>query len=133
MQRFFVRVAHAREVGDLAGDGFLVEALDIAFDESIERSPREDLDEPWSLCADFVAHVAIWRDGRRDGNATAASDQARHISDAPDVGVAVLLREAQSLRQVRPYLVAVEQLDVPPARLELGFQRVGDGRLARTR
>src|SRR5258708_26793302 len=133
VQGLFVRIADAGEVGNLARDRFLVEAFDIAFDQRVERGSHEHLHETRSLGADFVPHLAIRRDRRGDGDAAAAGDQSRHIADAPDVGVAVFLRESQTLREVGADLVAVEQLDVPPARLELGFQRIGDGRLARTR
>ena len=39
-----------------------------------------------------------------------ARQQPRHEADAADVGVAVFLREAEPLRQVRAHLVAVEDL-----------------------
>src|SRR5229473_1542939 len=93
VQGLFVGIADASEVGDLARDGFLVEALDIAFDQRVERSSRENLYETRSLGADFISYLAIRRDRRGDGDAAAASDQSRHVADAPDVGVAVFLRE----------------------------------------
>src|SRR6202049_2166623 len=97
MQRLFVWVADTGEVGDLASDGFLVEAFDIALDKRVERGARDHLYEPGSLRANFVPHLAVGRDRRGDGDAAAARDQPGHVADTPDVGVAVFLRESQSL------------------------------------
>src|ERR1700693_314111 len=133
MQRLLIWVADASEIGNLSGDGFLVEALDIALDERVQRSPREHFHKPWSLCAKFVAYLAIWRDRRRDSDSAAGRDEPGPIADTPDVGITVFFRESQPLREVCPNLIAIEQLNLPSARLELGPQRIGDGRLAGTR
>ena len=70
-----------------------------------------DLDEVVDPAAHLVAHRPVRRDrgGHRDD--AVAGEQARDAPDAADVGVAVLLREAEPLREVLAHLVAVEQLD----------------------
>src|SRR5204863_8587861 len=51
-------------------------------------------------------------------------------ADARDVRVAIVLREAEALRQVRANDVAVEMVDDEAALLELGLHDVRDRRLA---
>src|SRR4029077_18223906 len=96
-----------------------------------DRAAHVDLDEVGGLCAHLVADFAIGRDRRRDRHPAAARYEPRHVSDAPDVGVAILFGEAEAFRQVGAHLVAVDQLGVTAAARELGRERVGDGRLAR--
>jgi hypothetical protein len=59
-----------------------------------------------------------------------ARQARRDPADPLDVGVAVLLREAEALREVRADGVAVEVLDDRAALLDRGADQVGDRRLA---
>src|SRR5438477_234502 len=45
MERFLVGIAHAGEVGDLAGDGLAVKAFGVPLDQRVKRRPDEHLDE----------------------------------------------------------------------------------------
>src|SRR5207245_3915705 len=130
-KRLFVRVAHTGEVGDLAGDRLAVKAFDVALDERVQRAAGEDLDEVGRLAAHLIAHVTVGGDRRGDRNSSAPRDQARYVADATDVGVAVLLGEAQSFGEVGTDLVAVEQLGVAPATRELRLERGRDRGFAR--
>src|SRR5258706_16155282 len=97
MERFLVWIADTGEVGDLAGNRFLVEALHIALDEGVERAADEHFDEPGRLSSDLVAHLAVRRDRRCDGNPPAARHEPGDIADAADVGVSIFFGEPQSL------------------------------------
>src|SRR5712671_1154213 len=131
-ERFLVRIADAGEVGDLARNRFLVEAFHIALDEGVERAADEHLDETGRLRSDLVPHLAVGRDRRGDGNATASRNEPGDIADAADVGVAIFFGESQSLGQVGPDIITVEQLDMAAAPRKLLFQGVRDRRLSRT-
>src|SRR5262249_21835171 len=62
------------------------------------------------LMTHLVADLAVGRDRGGDGDDAVPSQELGHVADAADVGVAVLLREAEPLREVRPDLVTVEDL-----------------------
>ena len=96
VKRLFVRVADAGEVGDLTSDGLAIKPLDVALDQRVERTAHEHLDEVRRLAADLVANIAVRRDGGGDRYAAAPRDHTRDVADAPDVGVAVFLGEAES-------------------------------------
>ena len=59
----------------------------------------------------FCARLLVGRDRRRDHGAAVARQPRGDPADALDVRVAVLLREAEALREVRAHGVAVEVLD----------------------
>ena len=132
MERFLVRVAHAGEVRDLAGDGLAVKAFGVPLDQRVKRRPHEHLDEVRRLAAQLVAHLAIRRNRCRDRDTTAPRDEPRHVADAPDVRVAVFFGEPETLGEMGAHLVAVEQLGVPASTRELGLQRGRNRRFARS-
>src|SRR5882762_7853599 len=132
MERFLVWIADTGGGGNLAGNRFLVEALDIALDEGVERAADEHFDETGRFRPDLVAHLAVWRDRSGDGNAPVSRHEPRDVADAADVGVAILLGEPQSIGQVGADVITVEHLDVATPPRNLLFQRVRDRRLSRT-
>src|SRR5205814_2961867 len=100
----------------------------------VDRGLDVDLDErPEPL--DHLARLLPGLDVRRDRGADDGAAVARHPRGDPadplDVRVAVLLREAEALREVRADGVAVEVLDDEPAPVELRPDHVRDRRLAR--
>src|SRR5262249_38863759 len=132
VQRLLVRVRHPGEVGDLARERTLVQALDVALDEAVEGGADVDLDETPDAGVDLVAHLAAGRDrGDEDDNAIARQELGDE-ADAPDVGVTVFLAESEPLAEVLADDVAVEDLDGQAAGLELGGERGRDRRLARS-
>ena len=136
-RRSLVGVADAGELLDLAGERLRVEALDVAVGALLHRRVHEDLDErrrtPPPGRARRRPRLDVRGDGRHQGHDAGAGESARHPADAPDVGVAVLLGEAEALREVRPHHVAVEVLDERSAALQLGPHELGDGRLSGAR
>jgi hypothetical protein len=58
MEGRLVGVVEARELGDLAGAGLGVEALDVALLAHLERRRHVDLDEAVDLGAQLVAATA---------------------------------------------------------------------------
>src|SRR3990172_7262982 len=129
-QRLLVGVGDAGEVGDLASQRLLVEALDVATDELVDGALDVDLDEVANLGAHLVANAAVRRDGGGDDGDAVAAQQVGDEADAQDVGVAVLLAEAQTLAQVGAHHVPVQRLHLQAVAAQDGLQRVGDGGLA---
>src|SRR5260370_893127 len=129
-QPILVWTGHAGEVGDVAGERFAVQALDVALGQGVDGAAHVDLDETGRLRPHLVADLAIRRDGGRDRHAATADDEPRHVADAPDVGVAVLLGEAQAFREMSSHLIAVEQLDMAAVTGEPRGQRNHDRRPA---
>jgi len=80
----------------------------------------------------MFAGSVVRRDGSADCDATILGDFRGHVSDAADVDVAMLFREAEFGRQVFAHQIAIEQRDWTATGFEkLREQDVGDGRLAR--
>ena len=132
--RGLVRVGDARELLDLAGEGLGVQTLHVAAGALVDR--RVDVHEhelPVLLdqLARLLAGLLVGRDGGHDGDAAEPGEAAGDPADALDVGVAVLLGEAEALGQVRAHHVAVERLDEQAAAVELEDHDVRDRRLAR--
>src|SRR5262245_15312491 len=132
-ERRLVRVADAGELLDLAGARLLVEALHVALLADGERRVDEHFDETRGVLADLVADLAVRADRRADRDAAVLGERVRDPADAADVRVAVRLPEAEALRQVRAHDVAVEDLVVEVALLELALELRGDRRLAGAR
>ena len=87
-----------------------------------------------STCRGPSARVSrVRRDRGGDHGAAVAREPRGDPADPLDVRVAVLLREAEALREVRADRVAVEVLDDEAARVELRPDDVRDRRLARAR
>src|SRR5918995_5691236 len=120
--RLFVRVGDAGELLELAAEGLLVEPLDVAPRALLHGRRHVDLDER-AVLLDQLARVAASLLVRRDcgdEHCGAVAGQSRSDpADALDVRVAVLLREAEALREVRAHDVAVQGLDEEAAALEL--------------
>ena len=136
LERLLVRRGDAGEVLDLAGEGGRVEALRIAPRALLERGRDVDLDERRVLLderARVAAHLLVRRDRRDDHDRAGAREPRGDPADARDVRVAVLLREAEALREMRADDVAVEVVDDEAAPLELRLDDVRDRRLARAR
>ena len=108
----FVGVGDAGEVLDLAGTRLGVEALGVALFDHGQGSFHVDLDEGRvALGAALVAHGAVGADGSGDRADPVARQHVGHKTDAADVGVAVLFREAQTFGKVGAHDVAVEYFD----------------------
>src|SRR5262249_33395164 len=131
-----VRVGDAGELLDLAPERLLVEALHVAARTLLHRRVDEDLDERPARrdhLPRLLPRLAVGRDGGDDHRRAVTREPGRDPADAVDVPVAVLLREAEPIRQVLAHLVAVEPFDQLPAAFELRAYELGDGRLPGTR
>ena len=136
IDRLLVRRRDAGELLDLAGKRRCVETFRIAPRALLERRRDVDLDERRVLLderARVLPHLLVRRDRGDDHGGAGARDARGDPADARDVDVAVLLREAEALREVRADDVAVEVLDDEAAPLELRLDDVRDRRLARAR
>jgi len=79
------------------------------------------------------ARRLIRSNGGAHRDAAILGDFGGDIADAPYVDVAMFLGESELARQVLSHQIAIEQRDRPSAHFEeLGDQRIGDGRFART-
>ena len=119
---------------DLAGERLRVEAVHVAAGALVERGPDVDLDERAVLLdqrACVSACLGVRRDRRDDDGAAVAGDARGHPAEPLDVRVAILLREAEALREVRADGVAVEVLDDEAAPVHLGADVVRDRGLPR--
>src|SRR5215211_6406976 len=127
-----VGVGDARELLDLTGAGLGVEALDVALLADLDRGLDVRLDEAAvHNLPRLVADLAVGRDGGRDDRHAVAGEQVRDERDAADVRVAILLREAEALREVLADDVAVEHLERHAALAQRLDELVGDRGLAR--
>src|SRR5581483_9075801 len=115
VQRFFVGVGDAGEVLDLAAEGLLIEALDVAPLQLLDAALGVDLDEVADESAVLVADIAVGRDRGRDDGDAVAGEEVGDEADAEDVGVAVLLAEAEAFAEVGADDVAVQDLDLVSA------------------
>src|SRR5206468_12983144 len=77
-----------------------------------------------------TACLLLGRDGGDDDGCARGREARRDPADPRDVGVAVLLREPESLRELSAHDVAVEVVDEKSALLELGLDDVRHRRLA---
>src|SRR5579884_2399262 len=128
-----VRRRHPGELVDLAGEGRRVEPLRVAAGALLERGGDVDLDERRVLLdegAGVPAGLLVGRDGRDDHGGPGPRQARRDPADARDVRVAVVLREAEPLREVGADDVAVEVVDDEASPLELRLDDVRDRRLA---
>ena len=130
--RRLVRVVHAREALDLAGERLRVEAVHVTPCALVDGSADEHLDERAELLdhrAGLPPRLLVRRDRGRNYRAALPRDPRGDPADALDVRVAVLLREPEALREVRAHGVAVEVLDHEPTAVELRPDEVRDRRL----
>src|SRR5258705_6764790 len=80
----------------------------------------------------LVADLGVWGDRRGDHRHAVAAEQVGDEGDATDVDVAVLLREAEALREVFAHHVAIEDLQLRTALAQLFLEQPGNCRLAGT-
>ena len=120
--RLLVGGGDARELGDLAPPGLGVEALAVAALALLQRGGDVHEEERAAGVGDVLAHLLAGRVERRDRaahrDATVPRDLGGHPADPADVGLAVLLGEGETGRQVPAYDVAVEAGERPAAALE---------------
>lgn len=126
VERRFVGIRDPREFLNLAGQGLLVEPLDIALDEGLERAMGVDLDEVLDLGADPVAGLAVGRYGGRDGNYAVTAQNLADEADAANVDVAVLLAETETFGEMRANHVAIQNLHLGAERAQPVFQDGAD-------
>ncbi len=122
------------EALDLSGERLRIEAVHVATRALVERRADVDLDERAVLLderASVRPRLLVGRDRRDDDGAAVSRDARRHPAEPLDVRVAILLREAEALREVRAHRVAVEVLDDEAAAIHLRADVVRDRRLAR--
>ena len=113
-ERLLVRIADAGEVLDDRRRAPSCRGPSCRAPRDVDRALDVDLDEAASAFARTSSRiVAVGRDRGRDRDDAVAREQVRDEADAADVRVAVLLREAEALREVLAHLVAVEDLDTP--------------------
>ena len=133
----FVRIGDAREFLNDAGASLGVQALTVALFAHFDRSRRVHQNEsaerlnhlPYCFARRFIRS-----DGGADCDAAILRDLGCNIADAPDVDVAMLLGESEFARQILAHQIAIQQSDRTAAHFqELGDQRIGDGRFARSR
>src|SRR5262249_2419871 len=128
-----VRIVDAREALDLAGERLRVQAVHVAPRALLHRRLDVHLHERAELLdrrPRLRAGLDVRRDRGGDHGAALARYPGRDPADALDVRVAVLLREAEALREVRANGVSVQVLDDAAALVELGPDEVRDRRLA---
>src|SRR5262249_15409049 len=130
--RLLVRVVDPGEALDLSGERLRVQAVHVAACALVDRGLDEDLHERAVLLdrrAGLGPGLDVRGDRRTDDGAALAREPRCDPPDPLDVRVAVLLREAETLREVRAHRVAVEVLDDRAALVELGPDEVRDRRL----
>ena len=125
-----VRIGDTGEVIDLAGQRFLVQTLDVALGEHVDRAAHVDLDKATDPPAHFSPRVRVRRDRCGDGDDAVAGQQLGNEPDATDVDVAVFLAEAEAGTQCLTDFVAVEHLDIQAALAQLGCDALSDRRFA---
>ena len=109
-----VGIRHAGELGDLAGARLRVEPF------TSRASQSSSVVATWTSTKLSIQPrtssrtLAVRGDRGRHRDHAVAGEQRGDESDPEDVGVAVLLREAEALREVLAHFVAVEQLDLAP-------------------
>src|SRR5260370_37333139 len=128
-ERLLVRVRDAGELGHLPGQRPAIQPFGVAANAFVERGFHVHFDERTDRAAHFIADGAVRGNGGGDHDHAVAGEQLRDVADAPDVGVAVLAREAQALGEILAYLVSVEQLDPNPLPGELAAYRCPERRL----
>src|SRR3954447_16056652 len=131
-----VRVVDTGEVLDLACHCPLVEALGVALCAHLEWRRDMDLDERRLLldrCTGRAAGLLVRGDRAHDDCRASAREPRCDPADPEDVRVAVVLGEAEALREMGADDVTVEALDGAAARLELARHQRADGRLPRRR
>src|SRR5215204_3920224 len=131
--RRLVGVRDAGELLDLPGESLLVKALDVPLGAYFERGVDEDLDEVYDPAPHLVPRLFVRRDGANDHAYPIARKQVRHKADPQHVYVPIIPGEGQSLGQVGPYDVPVEDLHLPLPLAQLVLDDLGYGRLARPR
>src|SRR5579872_5877174 len=132
----FVGIGNPREFLENAGARFGVKTLTVALLANVHRRRNVHKDEP-SVGLDHLAHVLAGRvigcDRRANGDAAVLRDFRGDIADAPDVDVAMLLRESKLGREMLTHQVAVEDRYRPSADFQkLRQQNIRDRGLART-
>src|SRR5439155_23517761 len=107
----FVGVVDAGPAADLTPARHGVHTLGVAPLALFERSIHKHLDESVGLghLAHLVAGATIGTDRRAYRDTAMSGDLASHEADAPNVGITVVFAETESLRQLRPHHVPVEQ------------------------
>ena len=135
MLRRLVGRIDAGEVLERAAVRLGVEALGIAAPAFRDRRVDEHLDE--LAVADEIADHAPFGAERRDERAqhdqSGVDEQLRHLADPADVLDAVGVGEAEIAVEAVAHVVAVEHVGVVAFAMQLGFDELGDGRLARCR
>ena len=122
---------YSRELADLALDGLFVQPLDVAIRHHFERALHIDLDEIVVVRTNFVSHCAIGRNRRRDGDYAVTGKKAAHETDPANVDVAIFLAEAEALRQVFAYRIAIQYFDFRAGIAQTLFEDAGNGALTR--
>ena len=131
LQRFFVRVGHAGEGFDLAGQRLFVEAFHVALDQFVDGAAHEHFEKALMVAAHLVAHLAIRRNRGGNRNHAVARQQIADVADAPDVDVAIFLGKAEAFGEIGADFVAVEDFDAMSAIAQLSRDEVGKRRFSR--
>ena len=132
--RRLVRIVDPGEALDLSGERLRIEPVHVATSAFVERRADVDLDERAVLLderASVRPCLLVGRDRRDDDGAAVSRDARCNPAEPLDVRVAILLREAEPLREVRAHRVAVEVLDDEAAAIHLRADVMRDRRLAR--
>src|SRR5262249_37278303 len=110
----FVRIRNSGEVRQLAGERSSVQSLNVSFDQSVQLRMDVHLDKGHAIfgceIANFLSGLPVRGNRRGNRNHSITRQEARDVSDPPNVRVPILLRKAESLRQVSAHFIAIQQL-----------------------
>src|SRR5205085_2273931 len=112
---------------------FGIEPFGIPLSADFDRTSHIDLDEIADHLPHFIAHGAVRRDRCGDRCYAVARKEVADKADAPDVGVAILFREAEPFTQVGAHDIAVENLDTQSPLAQFFFNNARKSALAGTR
>ena len=132
--RWFVRVVNAGETLDFPSPCLGVHALDVAPLAHLQGRVHEHFHI--ATAPHHVAHVIaccpVGTHGCTNHRASVAHDFGSDEADAPDIDVPILFAKPETLRQVSPYHIAIQNRDLAPVFLHQHSQYLGRRGLART-
>ena len=120
-------IADSGKMEDLPGQGFLIETLGVAADADFQWTVDVDFDKVVNDGPHFLPNGVIGADGRHDGHYVLTDQFLRLHGDAPQVGLPILLTEAQPFAQGGADDVAVQDGDGKTFLFESLAQQAGQG------
>src|SRR6266700_1322009 len=111
IQRRLIGIVNTRKLRKKSGSRFLIEAFHVSLFTYCQRSIYVDLNEPANIGPQFVTYGSIRRNCRHDRDYAILRQQFGNESDAANIFITVLFREAQVLREMAPNRISVQQFD----------------------